>query len=188
MEALRLRRMAKQVAGLSKVLDIGYSQCPNPYLSNENVVGLDLHAAHQPENYTSVVAGDANCLETLFPEAAFDAIVMGEFLEHLENPIGLLKQCRTVLKPGGRLVLSTPNPNSPIERLLTIPLSRSFFYTEAHVLLFPQRWLIRVMERAGFCDVKLISGGFPLPVLGLIPFPRPWCYQTVCVGRVGGAS
>ena len=93
--------------------------------------------------------------------------------------MSFLRACRETLAPGGTLVLSTPNPNSFIERLLTITLSRRFFYTNDHVMLFPQRWLIRMLERSGFSDVQLYSGGFPVPPLGLIRFPRAWCYQTI---------
>ena len=89
-------------------------------------------------------------------------------------------------RPGGIIVLTTPNPTSPIERLLTTPLSRRFFYGKGgvyqpfgHICLYPQRWLIRMLEVAGFTGVKLSSGGFPLPGVGLVPFPRPWCYQTI---------
>jgi SAM-dependent methyltransferase len=114
-----------------------------------------------------------------FSNSEFDAITAGEILEHLEDPMGFLRACYETLAPGGILVLSTPNPNSPIERLLTITLSRRFFYTDDHIMLFPQRWLIRMLERSGFSDVRLYSGGFPVPPLGLVPFPRAWCYQTI---------
>lgn len=40
----------------------------------------------------------------------FDAIVAGDLIEHLENPGGLLASCREHLRPGGVLLISTPNP------------------------------------------------------------------------------
>ena len=176
--------MAMLVKSATDVLDIGYRQCPNPYLKNINVVGLDSNTGSVPPNYRSTKTGDATRLSVMFPEGSFDAVVMGELLEHVENPVDLLRQCHPVLRPGGTLVLSTPNPNSLIERLLTISLTRKYFYTQDHVLLIPQRWLVRIMERAGFVKIQLFSGGFPVPGIGLVPFPRPWCYQTICVGQV----
>jgi len=40
----------------------------------------------------------------------FELITCGEVIEHLGNPGGLLKAARKMLLPGGRLVLTTPNP------------------------------------------------------------------------------
>lgn len=178
-EDLRLKRMAKLARGRTKVLDIGSADNPNPYLNNELVIALDLVPHDTPENYSERIIGDVLNLPSPFGSSSFDAITAGEIIEHLEDPMGFLQGCRETLTPGGILVLSTPNPNSPIERLLTITLSRRFFYTNDHIMLFPQRWLIRMLERSGFSDVRLYSGGFPVPPVGLIPFPRAWCYQTI---------
>jgi 2-polyprenyl-6-hydroxyphenyl methylase/3-demethylubiquinone-9 3-methyltransferase len=46
------------------------------------------------------------------PEA-FDGITCMELLEHVEDPVGLLKACYTALKPGGLLFLSTINRTAP---------------------------------------------------------------------------
>jgi len=50
-------------------------------------------------------------------------------------------------------------------------------------MLYPQRWLIKMMEISGFKDIKLYSGGMIFPFFSLIPFPRPWCYQTIATGK-----
>ena len=42
----------------------------------------------------------------------FDTIIAGELIEHLSNPGLLLNQSRLNLKPGGRLIITTPNPFS----------------------------------------------------------------------------
>ena len=45
-----------------------------------------------------------------FPEGSYDAIVFNEIFEHLRiNPIFTLQEVKRVLKPGGLLLLSTPN-------------------------------------------------------------------------------
>lgn len=59
----------------------------------------------------ALVLADAN--ERLpFDDEAFHAVVTIEGIEHLENPSRFLRECARVLKPGGRLFLTTPNVDS----------------------------------------------------------------------------
>ena len=44
-----------------------------------------------------------------FPRGAFDLVVWGEMIEHVAFPEKVLGEIRRVLRPGGHLVLSTPN-------------------------------------------------------------------------------
>ena len=50
--------------------------------------------------------------EAKFPDGYFDAITMNHVLEHASEPIRLLKECRRILKPRGKLVVITPNTKS----------------------------------------------------------------------------
>jgi SAM-dependent methyltransferase len=44
-----------------------------------------------------------------FADASFDAALSIEGIEHLKNPYGHLRELHRVLKPGGHLILTTPN-------------------------------------------------------------------------------
>jgi SAM-dependent methyltransferase len=47
-----------------------------------------------------------------YPDDAFDVVLFCEIIEHMVNdPLVALREIRRVLRPGGRLVLSTPNVN-----------------------------------------------------------------------------
>jgi len=52
-----------------------------------------------------------------YPEGKYDVVAMSQVIEHVPDPMALLKECRRVLRPGGRLVLSTPNALSVAHRL-----------------------------------------------------------------------
>lgn len=75
-----------------------------------HVVGLDLHA-EGVENLRSMgfdaVVGNA---ESFAFEEKFDVIVAGDIVEHLGNLDGFLVSVRGALKPGGILIVQTPNP------------------------------------------------------------------------------
>ena len=61
----------------------------------------------------------ANAKALPFRDAVFDRAVSVEMMEHVFRPdrTRVLEEIARVLKPGGRLALSTPNPLSPIEAL-----------------------------------------------------------------------
>ena len=52
-----------------------------------------------------------------FPDSAFDVVVCLEVIEHVANPSRLIASLAATLKPGGLLVLSTPNILSLKSRL-----------------------------------------------------------------------
>lgn len=55
----------------------------------------------------AVTEGDL--LAQRYPDASFDAIVLSHVIEHVHDPGLHLRECLRVMRPGGRLVLLTPN-------------------------------------------------------------------------------
>jgi len=47
-----------------------------------------------------------------FPSSNADFIVAFAFLEHLENPKNIFKELLRVLRPGGKIILTTPTPKA----------------------------------------------------------------------------
>jgi len=70
-----------------------------------DVARLHLHESNLQVDYREIA------VETLAQEspAAFDAITCMEMLEHVPDPGSVIAACATLLKPGGRLFLSTLN-------------------------------------------------------------------------------
>jgi 2-polyprenyl-3-methyl-5-hydroxy-6-metoxy-1,4-benzoquinol methylase len=44
-----------------------------------------------------------------FPDQSFDVIVLNHVIEHVFDPVGLLKECARVAKPSGTIIVVTPN-------------------------------------------------------------------------------
>jgi len=73
-------------------------------------LGMDLYApgvAYLRERGYDVVEGNAEAFDL---GETFDIVVAGEIIEHLGNVSGFLQSAKRHLKPGGTLLLSTPNP------------------------------------------------------------------------------
>ncbi len=90
-----------------------------------------------------------------FSEGAFDAVTMHHVIEHVPDPIELLRRSHRVLKPGGTLVVVTPN----IESLGRRMFSRSWMPWDPprHLLLFSPRALHKAAELAGFRIERMLS-------------------------------
>ena len=64
---------------------------------------------------------DAEIVETYFEafsaQDTFEVVVMGFVLEHVEDPIGVLRRYRDFLTPGGRVFAAVPNAETMNRRL-----------------------------------------------------------------------
>jgi SAM-dependent methyltransferase len=73
----------------------------------------------------------------------FDAIVLADVIEHLEDPLAALDACRDLLAPGGALCVVTPDPSSLTARIAG---ARWWGYLPAHTFLFPRGTLRELLE------------------------------------------
>jgi 2-polyprenyl-3-methyl-5-hydroxy-6-metoxy-1,4-benzoquinol methylase len=66
------------------------------------------------------------CVDSLpYPDNRFDVIVLSEVLEHLPySPLKMFREFRRVLKPGGVVQISTPNP-AGIGKLVALAMGRA---------------------------------------------------------------
>ncbi|WP_281051515.1 class I SAM-dependent methyltransferase [Thauera sp. GDN1] len=50
--------------------------------------------------------------EEFVPESKFDNIILGHVLEHVDNPVEILRRASNWLSPGGRILAAVPNSRS----------------------------------------------------------------------------
>jgi 2-polyprenyl-3-methyl-5-hydroxy-6-metoxy-1,4-benzoquinol methylase len=135
-----------------RLLDVG---CGNGlFLDYMRQLGWDVVGV-EPDDEAVIVAREMLGLqvfkgsleEAKFSDGHFDAITLSHVIEHVPDPIGLLKECRRVLRLGGKLVVVTPNIRSlgahvfgEYWRGLEVP---------RHLFLFSPEALRTLAERAG---------------------------------------
>ena len=86
--------------------------------------------------------------EAAYPTARFDVITMCQVLEHTDNPLEILGECRRILKPGGELVVGVPNFDSLVFAL--VKSSWIGLQLPTHLQHFSPTSLRLVAESAGF--------------------------------------
>lgn len=117
--------------------------------SATRVVGLDFNQEAVNElNHRGyeIVCGDAMSIDV---GERFDVVVAGEIIEHVENPGALIRNLKRHLRPGGQLILSTPNVFFALHFVESIFASPRKRWNEEHVAWYCYFTLENLMERCG---------------------------------------
>ena len=91
--------------------------------------------------------------ECAFPENHFDAVHLSHVIEHVYDPKALLRECHRVLKPGGTLVVLTPNTASWGHRRFKAAWLN--LDPPRHLILFNRRNFRSLAESSGFAITRL---------------------------------
>jgi ubiquinone biosynthesis O-methyltransferase len=166
------------------VLDVG---CGNGYVSRAlaertggEVLGIDVSAEGieyaRRENDHRRVRYQQVSVEEFEAAEAFSLITAYEVLEHVDEPVSVLSQMRSWLRPGGRLVFSTPNRSSLNRRIKTVPGLRQLYERVSslppdaahpgHVDEYHYKELLEMTATAGL-EVERTGGA-----ILLLPFPE----------------
>lgn len=85
---------------------------------------------------------------------------MSHSLEHMLDPMGILKECFRILRPGGRLIAAVPNFNCPARKLF----GRYWVHLDVprHLFHFSDGILKEIIRKAGFriksVNFEVLSG------------------------------
>jgi len=122
-------------------------------------------------------------------DGAADVVVMSELIEHLVDPDGAVAEVRRVLRPGGSLLLSTPNLAAWYNRgLLALGVQPVFSEVSlrgvfgrpgsvvaGHLRLFTLRALTEFMTGSGFRCVTVAGARYHDVPRPLGPLDRAFC-------------
>jgi SAM-dependent methyltransferase len=111
----------------------------------------EILAERYPGRSPPVEVGDL--LGLRFEDGAFDGVVCGEVLEHLDDDAQAAREFARVLRPGGVVVATVP----------ANPWRYDWFdHWVGHRRRYTPEGLSGVLGEAGFADVEVASWGFPL--------------------------
>ncbi|MCH7686143.1 MAG: class I SAM-dependent methyltransferase [Planctomycetes bacterium] len=164
-----LHALLKQVHTPGKqFLDVGCANGQLMYHMNSfgwNVCGVDIN----PDTVSIARSNglDARCgtlQESSLPAGSFHAIHLGDVIEHVPSPGGMLARVFELLQSRGIVVIRTPNNQNGYARLTTI-LSQvtgmAWTQSEApyHLFEFSAKSLSQLLTRHGFVVVSSASSG-----------------------------
>ncbi|MCW8381928.1 class I SAM-dependent methyltransferase [Streptomyces justiciae] len=198
--SLRQARMlatALQTRPAQTILDIGCGDgtaaaTAAPLLPGHHLVGVDwsqdaLRRARTRIPYA--VRGELTGGGLPFGTGSVDAVLFSEVIEHLVDPDAAMDEIRRVLRPGGHLMLSTPNLAAWYNRALLLAGVQPVFSEVSlraihgrpgrevvgHLRLYTARALREFVAAAGFTVVRLEGAPFHGVPRPLRPLDRLAC-------------
>jgi 2-polyprenyl-3-methyl-5-hydroxy-6-metoxy-1,4-benzoquinol methylase len=138
-----------------RLLDVGCS-CGH-FLEVAASRGFDVQGVEFSRSAISAAASNIRprifegTLENMPVDAAFDVASAFDLIEHVHDPRAFLRRCAGLLRPGGVLLISTPDTGHLLRGLMR---SRwPMLQPMQHLFLFSRRALDRALRAEGFADV-----------------------------------
>jgi 2-polyprenyl-3-methyl-5-hydroxy-6-metoxy-1,4-benzoquinol methylase len=154
----QLRLIQKHASGTS-LLDIGCAQ--GFFLFNASKAG---YAAKGVEISQDAVAYARNEFgldveaqpfeELRFGAAHFDVVTLWQVLEHVPYPLTMLREVNRILRPGGLVVVSTPDIGGIPAKILR---KKWWDIKRLHINQFATKTLAHVLRNAGFRNISPVS-------------------------------
>jgi len=156
-------RMAtiRERVGLGRLLDVGAScgfLVEAALRSGYDAYGVELSAEAiakaPPAIRQRLTLGDVNSLD-LQAQATFDVVTAFDLIEHVFDPKEFLTSLHRVVKPGGWIVITTPDVGHVLRYVLRARWP--MFQPMQHTVLFARRGLRLALSAAGFDDIVITA-------------------------------
>ena len=147
-----MMKHSNEIPNGSKILDIGAGGCPYKKLFShcdyfsQDFVQLSSSQIQDKTGYGKI---DYVCdiLNIPVPDSSFDYIICTEVIEHVPDPISVIKEISRILKPGGNL-------------LITAPLQSGLHQEPYHFYGgFTKYWYLKFLSENNFSDIDIEANG-----------------------------
>lgn len=130
----------------------------------KEVVGVEIEQAvceKARENLSIVICGNIEEIDLPFEEKYFDCIVFADILEHLKDPLSVVKKLKKHLKDSGVVVASIPNVR--YYQVINMLVDGYWTYGDygildrTHLRFFTKKEILALFKNAGF-EITTIAG------------------------------
>lgn len=141
--------------GPKKILDVGCGEGRFLSILKEfgnpewELTGLDFDAQAVEKCRKRGFRAEAKRIEDFDPEEKFDAVIMFQLIEHVEDPLGVIRKVRERLLPGGVFIIETPNPAGRDYHWFKDSYW-SHYHFPRHWNLFTREHLKKILTDSGF--------------------------------------
>ncbi len=190
LDTVESRRRKKRKNPVLLDFGCGNGRAVSQYLIRDGIryFGVDIHKPSIEYAEKRFAKENTVFAEAIPDDIAFDIIVYADILEHLEDPVSVLRSHRRRLKPNGIIVGAVPNGFGPFENEKRLDnllgLSRAvsilgklkrklkksrgrakkpgipYNYDSGHVIFFTKSMLFSTLESAGFAIRNFQNGAF----------------------------
>jgi len=126
------------------------------------VAGVEISELMAEETARRLGVPVVTSIEKLPEDTVYDAVTLWEVVEHFREPVAELRRLAQRLRPGGGLMLSTPNAGH--WQAMRAPELWTAYRPPAHLVLFTADSLHLALEKAGLTGIHIWRTA-PLPPL-----------------------
>jgi len=127
--------------------------------SNINAVGVDVEDVNLEKDRTK------------FPENSFENILLNSVVEHISNIDHLFNEIRRILKPGGNLIIVTPNFSYDY---------KNFYNDPTHIRPFTHTSMLKILQIYKFNNIIVKPWTTKYKkIINLISFPFFFCAKIL---------
>ena len=122
-----------------------------------DIIGYDISKEKRKysKKVTDVPVYDININEKIHVGNKFDIVVLFHTLEHITEPITLLKNIKKLLKPKGKILIEVPNSDD--FHLKLNKFYKEFYWERAHIHYFNPKILKNVIHKSGFKNIRIVG-------------------------------
>ena len=175
-----------------QVVDVGCGKAAfRPYLKDRfgHYVGADVVAHDGLPGDVELAKVDLDSGRVGLADSSCDAAVCLETIEHVENPRALLRELFRLTRPGGWMLVTTPNQLSLASKLSLLLRNEFVAFQEApglypaHITALLEVDLMRMYRELGLIDCRVRYTGRGRIPLSAFHWPPPLAATTGMLGR-----
>ena len=154
----RAELVSKIITKRSRILEIGSGHGFFLDIMKKNgydITGFEISKEKRKysKKVTKVPVLDININEKIPTNKSFDIVVLFHTLEHIIDPVILLKNIKKLLKPKGKVLVEVPNCDD--FHLGLNKFYKEFYWERAHIHYFNPKSLKTMINLGGFKSIKI---------------------------------